>query len=117
MKLQHESKEHGKVLLATNVEVADTFLKKAIGMMGRKNLSEDYALVFQFNKANPRTIHMIGVRTALDVLWVEDGTVNAVKTLSPWAGIGRETADMVIELSPQTATTITQGDQIIIENR
>lgn len=115
MKLRHKSKEGEKRLLATDVEVADTFLKKAIGLMGKKDLPGGYALIFQFNETKSRTIHMIGVRTALDVLWVEDGTVNAVKTLPPWTGIGRETADMVIELPPQTATTVMPGDQITIE--
>ncbi|QZA87486.1 DUF192 domain-containing protein [Salinarchaeum sp. IM2453] len=115
MKLQHKSKEGEKISLATDVEIANTFLKKAIGLMGKKDLPEGYALMFRFNKTKPRTIHMIGVRTALDVLWVEDGTVNAVKTLPPWTGIGREAADMVIELPPQTATAVMPGDQITVE--
>lgn len=84
--------------------------------MGRASLPEGHALVFQFAQPQQRTIHMIGVRTALDVLWVDDETVTAVATLPAWRGIGRAKADMVIELPPGTAADVQVGDVVRLEN-
>lgn len=114
MELRHHTAAGDTTTLATTVEYADTFLDQALGLIGTTRLPESYALVFSFSKPRSRTIHTVGVRTAIDVLWVVDENVTAVQTLPPWYGIGRSRADTVIECPAGAADAVTPGDRITI---
>lgn len=115
--------ETGERTLATDVEFAETFAEQAKGLMGRDSVPEDYALVFEFDEpprwvpgpmANWRSIHMLFVKVPLDVVWVLDGSVTKVKTVSPWTGLGLGKADTVIELPAGAAEKVAAGDDIEI---
>lgn len=114
MRLSHESTAGETQSVASSVEIADTFFQKATGLMGKTSVPEDYALVFQFDQPRSRTIHMIGVRTPIDVLWVSENEVTACQTLQPWTGLGRARADTVIELQAGKAREIAVGDHVYL---
>lgn len=115
MGLVHESADGEKRVLATDVERADSLLAKVKGLMGRSSLPDDYALVFEFGRTSYRDVHMLFVRTPLDVVWLRDGEVVQVKTLRPWRGTGVARADCFVELPGGTADGVEPGDRVRFE--
>lgn len=126
MRVVHEW-DGGRRDLATNVELAETTLQQMRGLMFRRSLPDDYALVFEAD--SPRfpfslvakatetmDAHMLFVAMALDVVWTHDGTVTQVKTLSPWTGTGMARADTMIEFPAGAADGVEPGDRILIED-
>ena len=106
---------HDGSALASDVDVADTTLTRARGLMFRRSIPDDYALVFAFDDVDRRDVHMLFVPFPLDVLWLVGGEVERVKRLRPWIGLGSADADTLIELPAGTADGIEPGDAIAIE--
>ncbi len=102
-------------VIARDVDVADSLLAQTRGLMFRTGVPDDYAMVFRFHRAKPRTFHMVFVPFPLDVVWLFDGKVTAVERLRPWIGFGRATADTVIELPAGAAQGVEPGDVVTIE--
>lgn len=102
-------------VLATEVEIADSLLGKARGLMFRRGITEEYGLVFEFEEAKSRSFHMLFVPFPIDVVWLVGKTVTAVKQLRPWIGLGRANADRAVELPAGVAGEVEQGDQMTIE--
>lgn len=109
--------------LATTVETADTTGEQMRGLMFRSSLPEEYALVFRFGEPpwwtiatleRYRSVHMLFVRVALDVVWLREGRVVQVKTLAPWRGFGTAKADTVVELPAGAAEGVAVGDAVEI---
>lgn len=100
--------------IASEVEIADTFLRKAVGLIGRTSIAPDYALVFPFETDTTRWIHTVGVRTAIDVIWVADEHVTRIETLPAWRGVAKARADTIIECAPNTTSEITTGDRLVV---
>ncbi|MFA9515696.1 DUF192 domain-containing protein [Halopenitus sp. H-Gu1] len=98
--------------MATDVEIADSTLSKARGLMFRRSIPDDYALVFPFETAETRTLHMLFVPVSIDAVWVVDGTVTQTKRLRPFVGIGFARGDTVIELPAGSAAAVDPGDAI-----
>lgn len=111
MRLVHES-DGGTRTLATTVDTADSLLSQARGLMFRRSIPDDYALVFRFGEAKARDVHMLFVPFPLDVLWTEDGTVRRVERLKPWTGFGKDRADRIVELPAGAADGVTAGDGV-----
>ena len=67
------------------VEVADNFLSRFMGLMGRKELPENTGLLI----SPCNSVHMCFMRFAIDVVYLaEDYTVvKTVKNVRPWLGI------------------------------
>jgi uncharacterized membrane protein (UPF0127 family) len=101
--------------LATNVEVADGILSKALGLMFRRSVPDDYALVFHFSRVRTRGLHMVGVPFDIDAVWLVDEEVQQVERLSAWTGHGRAKADTVLELPAGAAAEVEDGDSLRIE--
>ena len=101
-----------QAVLASDVEVADSLLSQTRGLMFRRSIPEDYALVFPFKKAKPRTLHMIGVPFAIDAVWTVDGEVTHLKRLAPMVGLGRGSADCIVELPAGAAEGVAVGDVV-----
>lgn len=114
MEIVHDPDGGSARSLATDVEVADTILSKGIGLMGKASLPENYGLVFRFSGANRRRVHMLFVRTPIDVLWLVDERVKRVTTLPAWRGFGSATADTLVELPPGAAEGVQEGDRVRI---
>lgn len=103
-------------VLATNVTVADSFLAKARGLMFRRSFPDGSALVFPFDGTAARTLHMVAVPFDIDAVWLRGERVERVARLSAWTGVGRATADTVIELPAGAAAGVHEGDTVRIDS-
>ncbi|MFP4530433.1 MAG: DUF192 domain-containing protein [Halodesulfurarchaeum sp.] len=99
-------------VLATDVSIAETTLEQLKGVMFEKTLPPEYGLVFPFETAKKRGVHMLFVHVPIDVVWTVDGTVTGVETLHPWTGYGRERADRIVELPAGAAARVSVGDRV-----
>jgi len=101
-----------EAVLATEIEVADSLLARTRGLMFRRSIPDDYALVFRFDEPASRDLHMLFVPFAIDAVWLVGGEVTAVERLRPWLGLAAATADTVVELPAGTAADVEPGDRI-----
>ncbi|GAD52072.1 hypothetical protein MBEHAL_0832 [Halarchaeum acidiphilum MH1-52-1] len=99
-------------VLASEVDVADSFLSRARGLMFRTSIPAGYALVFEFDEPKRRDVHMVFVPFAIDVLWLVDDEVQRVETLSAWTGLDAAEADRLIELPAGAAAGVRVGDTV-----
>lgn len=106
---------HDRSVLASDVDAADTRRSQARGLMFRRSIPEDYALVFRFSDVDRRDVHMLFVPFPLDVLWLVDGEVEQVKRLRPWIGLGSARADTLIELPAGAADGVEPGDAVRVD--
>ncbi len=101
------TKNDGTVISA-NVEQANTFLKKVIGLMFRKSF--EGALIFDMGYNAYDGIHMLFVRMPIDVLFLDqDKNIVDVKTnIKPWFGSAfpRSRFRYAIELPAGTAEKV-----------
>ena len=101
--------------LAGDVEVADGLVSKGLGLMFRRSVPDDYALVFPFDGPGERSLHMVAVPFDVDALWLVDGEVRRVARLAAWTGPGRARADTVVELPAGAADGVAAGDAVRVE--
>ncbi|WP_431357869.1 DUF192 domain-containing protein [Halobaculum rarum] len=99
-------------VLATDVDLADSLRSQARGLMFRRSVPDDYALVFRFDEVDSRSLHMLFVPFAIDAVWLVEGEVSKVKRLRPWIGLGWGTADTIIELPAGAADDVDPGDTV-----
>ncbi|MFB6233178.1 MAG: DUF192 domain-containing protein [Haloarculaceae archaeon] len=104
----------GRQILASDIEIADSTIAQVRGLMFRRSLGDDSALVFQFDSEAKRDVHMLFVPFAIDALWVVDNEVVATKRLRPWIGLGRAGADTLIEVPAGTADDVEVGDRVAL---
>ncbi|UPV72925.1 DUF192 domain-containing protein [Halorussus limi] len=102
-------------VIATEVETADSFLSQARGLMFRRSIPDEYALVFRFDEAASRDVHMVFVPFPLDVLWLRDDEVQRKERLSAWTGLAEAEADRLIELPAGSADAVSVGDEVRLE--
>lgn len=102
-------------VLASEVAVADSMFSQMRGLMFRRSIPDDYGLLFRFDTAESRSLHMLFVPFAIDAIWLVDGEVTKVKRLRPWVGLGWGTADTIIELPAGAADEVEPGDRIEVE--
>jgi uncharacterized membrane protein (UPF0127 family) len=105
----------GERTLASGGDVADRFLSKARGLIGRRSIPDDYALVFPFRRAATRRLHMVFVPFDVDAIWLVDGEVQQVARLVAWTGYGGARADTVVELPAGAADDVAVGDRVRVE--
>lgn len=111
-------------VLASDVEIADSALSQARGLMFRSEIPEDYALVLEvggggflpFSGGPSRQIvHMLFVRFPIDVVWLVDDTVTKTARMSPWRSIRVGKADRIIELPSGVGDDVSVGDTLRLE--
>jgi uncharacterized membrane protein (UPF0127 family) len=111
----------GQRVLATEVEVADSALAQAKGLMFREPVPEDFALVMDVGGGllsggpSRQFVHMLFMRVPIDVVWLVDETVQRTARLSPWTGFGVARADRIVELPAGGAEGVEPGDRIRVE--
>ncbi len=115
VRVVHETPS-GERTLATNVELAEGIVSQGLGLMFRRSIPDDYALVFPFSGVSKRGLHMVFVPFDIDAIWLVDGEVRARKRLSAWTGYGRAKADTVIELPAGAADGVSVGDAVRLED-
>lgn len=116
MEIHHEPANGESQVLSSSIATADSKLSQARGLMFKRNLPDDFALVLQWSKSKTRGIHSMFVFQPIDVVWVTNNTVVQVKRLNPFRGIGFGTADCIIELPTGGAEGVTAGDTITIKD-
>ncbi len=99
-------------VLASDVDVARSTLDQARGLMFRRSIPDDYALVFTFDDVDTQWLHMLFVPFAIDALWLVDGEVRTRKRLAPFVGLGRGSADTVVELPAGATDAVEPGDEV-----
>jgi hypothetical protein len=115
VRLVHRSDDDdARRTLATDVEIADSFLSRARGLMFRRSVPDDYALVFEFDAVSRRSLHMVFVPFPIDALFLADGTVRSVTRLDAWTGLAWEEADTVVELPAGAADDVSEEDTVSI---
>jgi uncharacterized protein len=112
VKLLHERAGEPIGTLATEVELADTFVSRARGLMFRRRFEEGSAPVFRFSDSRVRDVHVLCVPFPLDVCWLEGGEVVRVERLRPWIGFARSGAETIVELPAGTAGEVETGDTL-----
>lgn len=116
MRIVHRPPGEAATALATDVEIADTFLARARGLMFRSEVPEGFGLYFPFRRVGRRGVHTLFVRQPLDVLWLADGRVQRTATLPPWTGFARAPADALVELPAGVAADVRTGDRVRLES-
>lgn len=101
-------------VLASDVDVARTTLEQARGLMFRRSIPDDYALVFPFDEPDTRWLHMLFVPFAIDAVWLVDDEVTATKRLAPFVGLGRGRADTIVELPAGATDDVAVGDEMLL---
>lgn len=106
-----------------SVEIADSPVKKAKGLSGRKSLPEDQAMLFIYQNPTIPKFWMKEMKFAIDIVWIKGGKVLQVsknvspenlpfpKTISP-----EKQVDSVLEITAGMAEklAIKPGDKIIL---
>ncbi|WP_406670836.1 DUF192 domain-containing protein [Methanolobus sp. ZRKC4] len=108
--------------VATHVEFACSTFKQALGLMFRKDIPENYALVFVMKKCRKVSLHMLFVNYPIDAIFLdEQKRVIQTSSLQAWIGICscKEKVKYIIETSHGKSDKIgiTAGDKIYFENR
>jgi uncharacterized membrane protein (UPF0127 family) len=109
--LRHE-RDGDVATLATDVDVASSLFSQARGLMFRRSIPDDYALVFDFADADSRDVHMVFVPFDIDALWIEHQEVQRVDRLSAWTGRGKARCDTLVELPAGAAGDVAVGDRV-----
>ena len=79
-------KYNGSVI-AKRTEFARTIFRKTLGLMFRKDIPTDYAMIFVFEKPLSVGIHMLFMRFPIDVLFLnEEKKIAGLFRLNPWTG-------------------------------
>ncbi len=79
MKVWNATRE---IWLASQVEVADRFVRRLVGLLGRKSLPPEHGLLI----TRCDSIHTIGMRFPIDVVFVDQDArvVKAIESLRPF---------------------------------
>ena len=115
MRVVHHPTDGSERPLATDVEFADGILSQGIGLMFRREIEDDYALVFPFGSTRKRGLHMVFVPFDIDAVWLVDEEVQGVERLRAWWGRGSYRADTVLELPAGAADGVEPGDRVVVE--
>ncbi|MGV8085669.1 MAG: DUF192 domain-containing protein [Candidatus Bilamarchaeum sp.] len=78
----------GSKSVNVNAEIADTFLSKMKGLMGRKFLDQNSGMLFIFDKPDYHSFWMMNTTIPLDAIFIsENGTVVDIITMQPCKSI------------------------------
>jgi len=113
VRLVHDPADDGeRRVLAGDVDVARSTLEQARGLMFRRSIPDEYALVFPFDGPESRWLHMLFVPFSIDALWLVDGEVTVRARLAPFVGLARGRADTIVELPAGAADAVAEGDEV-----
>lgn len=89
------------VVISENLEVASSWTRKAVGLLGRREYPAGNALLLE----GCPSIHMFFMRFAIDVLFVDERlkVLKVVEELLPWSTAAGPGARSTIELPAGTS--------------
>lgn len=97
--------------VSSNTKMADTFLSRLIGLLGRSELMPGESLLIK----PCYSVHTFGMRFTIDVVFLDrEGKVLKKVTLPPWKVAGCRGAYSVLELPKDVSMEITVGDKLEI---
>lgn len=69
-------------IISNNATLADTFFSRTKGLLGRKSLDKDEALII----TNCNSIHMFFMQFSIDVIFVDkkNRVVKLIENIKPW---------------------------------
>jgi len=103
-------------VVARDYDVADGFLSRARGLMFRRSIPDDYALVFEFSRERRANLHMLFVPFDIDVIFADsEGVVTQVRTLPAWKGTASSRAATVVETAAGSAEGVDEGDTLVVD--
>lgn len=101
------------VLLADDIKIADNFLLRLKGLLGKKKIEKNEGLLLM----NCPNVHCFFMKFAIDVIYLSDSmTVLYKETIEPWK-VGKivKKTSHILELPKDRAESITIGDKITVE--
>lgn len=109
-------------LLASEVELADTFWRRFKGLMLRRKFQRGKALLFKFPKPGRRGVHMWFVRFSIDLVYLNSSfrVVELRMQLKPWRFYRpKSTVNYLIELPAGTISRarVEVGHKISLEGK
>ena len=101
-----------KNILYPQIEEADNFWKRFLGLMGRKELKNGEGMIFY----NCSSIHCFFMKIAIDVVYLDrDYQVVGVETVAPWkVGHFFKGAKHILEVNAGSTSGISVGDKLEI---
>jgi len=116
----HEPTDGPERVLATEVEVADSMLARARGLMFRSSVPEDFALVMEMGdrlsgRPARQAVHMLFVWFPIDVVWLVEDEVQQVSRMQPWRSLASARADRILELPAGNTEGVEAGDTVRVE--
>ena len=94
-------KKSDGTVVASDVEMADTLLKQAIGLMFRRQAPPGYAMIFDLRREQYISIHMVFVFFSIDLVYLDsEKRVVDIRRLKPLIGLAcsRKPARYAIEM-------------------
>lgn len=111
---------HNEKRIISNVERADTLFKRSLGLMFRRQIKNDYALLFSFERKTVCDVHMLFVPFDIDIIFLDcSGAVVDLCTLKAWTGVYKVECCSFIECKKGTISIfdIRIGDKLSIYQR
>jgi uncharacterized membrane protein (UPF0127 family) len=99
-------------ILADNVREADSFIKRFVGLMGKRNLSDGEGLLL-----NTSAVHCFFMKIPIDAVYIsKQMTVLGTETIRPWrVGKWFKGTKYILELQAGAAASVTAGSLISLE--
>ncbi len=73
--------------IAKNIEFAKNILSHMTGLMFRKNIPSDYAMIFVLRKPSSVNVHMLFVFFPISVIFLDEKkNISGLARLNPWTG-------------------------------
>jgi len=96
--------KHNGMLIASKVDLAKNYYEKVLGLMFRRSIPQDYALLFMFDKPGVVGIHMLFMRFPIAAIFLdEDKKIVATAVLKPWIGFKQiKEVQYLIEMNRNT---------------
>jgi len=107
--------QSGEMTVGENIDVAETFMTRLVGMMGRERLKEGEGLLLMRCSA----IHCFFMKIPIDAVYLsKDMRVLGIETLQPWK-MGKHVKNTahVLELPAGSAIRkLKIGDQLVLSD-
>ncbi len=73
--------------IATHIEHATSAVSMMRGLMFRRDIPDNYAMIFVFSKPGTVSVHMLFMRFPIDVIFLnKDKIIISIARLNPWIG-------------------------------
>ena len=104
-----------QITISQEAQMADTFLRRLVGLMFKKSISSGYALIFR----NATSIHTFFMRFPIDIVFLDKDNqiIRICEALKPWRMVLCSRSKTTIELPAHKTSenSLKIGDFLQIE--